>query len=257
MKELSTNTTKEDMVLAFIQVLDIETHMAEFFLESAAWNIESAVSIYLENAQGSQSSSSFEASQFQVGIDGKQLEMMGYMGKRARTEGTDDRRARYLGMDVFIHGLPDGWSAKVSRHRGEIYFVNNNTGHRQNAVPPGFADIPPENEDDVPMRGEKEGEGSTPGKGGGTDGNEFVFAPPQPPRMDMQMQPSADSINVFEASGPLNRSGDSLGGTGSAGSVASTTGNTVGGDFTDDNTINAVVDEGESRAFEGTEDEMT
>ena len=140
--------------------------------------------------------------------------------------------------------------------------MNNNTGHRQNAVPPGFADIPPENEDDVPMRGEKEGGGSTPGKGGGADGNEFVFAPPQPPNMDMQMQPSADgggadASNVFEASGPLDRSGDSLGGTGSAGSVASTTGNTVGGDFTDDNTINAVVDEGESRAFEGTEDEMT
>merc|ERR1711991_155684 len=159
MKELSTNTTKEDMVLAFIQVLDIETHMAEFFLESAAWNIESAVGIYLESSQGSQSGPSFEASQFHLDAQRKVPVAPDFSTKRART--SFDGEPRYLGLDVFIHGLPEGWSAKVSRHTGEIYFVNNATGNTQFAVPPGFADVSSDQEGTlVPMRSEREGGGN-------------------------------------------------------------------------------------------------
>lgn len=271
MKGLSTETTKEDMVLAFIQVLDIDTAMAEFFLESSGWDIEAAVSIYLENAGQSGvtgSSSSFVAAQFSAGMGDKQAV---HQGKRARAA---ERVPRYLPLDVFIHGLPDGWAAKVSRHSGEIYFIHTATGHRQNAVPPGFADIP-QDQQDVTMRDEKD-EADTgmvagsPDNGSGMTGG-FAFAPPPvPPSMSMEGDMAneaptggegvveAMSMNVFEASGPLNQSGDSLGGTGSAGSVASTTGadnNTVGGDTDDCNTEAAVYDDGESRALDGAEED--
>lgn len=262
MKELSTETTHEDMILAFIQVLDIDTNMAQFFLESSGWDIEAAVSIYLENAGGLPTGPNALVAQ-QHSVE--------HQGKKSRTE----RVPRYIAVDVFIHGLPDGWAAKVSRHSGEIYFIHSATGHRQNAVPPGFADIPLDQQD-MSVQGEGEGqkEGGaaantgTPGNGSGGQ-TAFAFAPPHPPGLELgggggpPIGPGlggTDGLNVFEVNGPLNQSGDSLGGTGSAGSVASTTGadnNTVGtgGDTDDCNTEAAVYDEGESRALDGTEDD--
>ena len=48
MKDLNCETSKEEALTAFMQVLEIDNSMAEFFLEGTAWNIEVAVMHYLE-----------------------------------------------------------------------------------------------------------------------------------------------------------------------------------------------------------------
>ena len=41
-------------------------------------------------------------------------------------------------------GLPEGWTARVSRRCGDIVFTHTESGHDQREVPPGFADAPAE-----------------------------------------------------------------------------------------------------------------
>lgn len=117
------NWSDSELMNTLMEVLDIDTSQAQFFLESAAYNVELAVSIYMEMQQSQyynmQSSSSFLLQQQQY--------------KKRSTRG-------YVGREVEIVGLPEGWTARVSRHSGEVYFINTETGHSQNAVPPGFAD---------------------------------------------------------------------------------------------------------------------
>lgn len=43
---LSTGASDEDLLEAFISVLDVEASMATFFLESAAWKLDAAVAIF-------------------------------------------------------------------------------------------------------------------------------------------------------------------------------------------------------------------
>lgn len=72
----------------------------------------------------------------------------------------------YKPREVIIEGLPEGWSARVSRHTGDIYFVNNATNAMQSSVPPGFADAdtPPEEVGDMQQ---DDGAGAAPAHGNG------------------------------------------------------------------------------------------
>lgn len=53
-----------------------------------------------------------------------------------RPKGTPMFRPR----EVVIEGLPAGWSARVSKHSGQVYFVDQSTGKTQYSVPTGYAD---------------------------------------------------------------------------------------------------------------------
>ena len=49
--------------------------------------------------------------------------------------------ARYVERNVEIEGLNPRWRARVDPFNGSIYFFDTLTGMRQQAVPPGFADL--------------------------------------------------------------------------------------------------------------------
>jgi len=132
MKDLKCETSKDEAVNAFMQVLDINGTMAEFFLDSAAWNIETAIMLYLDNMQQGQTSNQLLAQQFSAGTA---TFLSSSDTKRLRKEN------QYEAKEVYIHNLPKGWGARVSRHSGEIYFYHEESGKTQREVPPGFADL--------------------------------------------------------------------------------------------------------------------
>ena len=134
MKDLNCETSKEEALTAFMQVLEIDNSMAEFFLEAAAWNIEVAVMHYLESMQQGQSSSQLLAQQFSMGGVGAP--------ERSGSRKAMRREKRFVSRDVLIHDMPEGWGARVSSTSGEIYFYHIESGHSQREVPPGFADMP-------------------------------------------------------------------------------------------------------------------
>jgi hypothetical protein len=59
-------------------------------------------------------------------------------------------------------GLPDGWRASVSSLTGRIMFQNIETGLLQDHVPPGFADLPKESENENSMSASAEDNDSIP-----------------------------------------------------------------------------------------------
>jgi hypothetical protein len=119
----------DEMIMAFMSVLECSSQEASFFLESTVWNIEEAVTLYLDTQQRAD------------------------MGKKHKVDYAYAAKAHHVPVaveykrkQVFIQGLPDGWSAWVSRLNGGVFFVHDATGHTQTAVPPGFADIDVEND---------------------------------------------------------------------------------------------------------------
>jgi len=60
---------------------------------------------------------------------------------------------RYRPRQVAIEGLPKEWTARVSKHTGQVYFIHVATGGTQYSVPTGYADLPgsgsPENAIDL------------------------------------------------------------------------------------------------------------
>ena len=144
MDTLSTEASKDDMLTAFVTVLSVETCMAEFFLESSAWNLETAISLYMENSDHINVSHSGMNMNMNMNMNSSGI---GSMGNHPRIGSLSvDQRSRkkcknmqYKQMVVEIAGLPADWTAHVSRSGGEIYFRHND-GTTQFQVPPGFAD---------------------------------------------------------------------------------------------------------------------
>lgn len=115
MDSLSTSessSNKDEIVAAFIDVLNCTSDNAVFFLESAAWNIESAIHIWLESNQSSQFYDS-----------------------------SSQNKVRYSNRQIIIPDLPTDWIAQVHPIRGNVIFINKVTGLRQNEVPPGYAEL--------------------------------------------------------------------------------------------------------------------
>lgn len=120
MNTLSTQDSNNDKIVAFMSVLACPHVEAAFFLESADWSVEAAVTLWLESGIGS---------------------ALGDSHKRSRSiMQLDDNNHSYVHKKIFIQGLPEDWSAWVSAVSGHIYFTHNESGHRQSNVPPGFAD---------------------------------------------------------------------------------------------------------------------
>ena len=117
-----------EMLNVFMEVLDVENAVAQFYLESAGWDIQVAVSLCMESLHVSRP------------------QHHGHRGHSQKRRPMD-----YKPREVVIEGLPAGWTARVSRHSGDIYFVHNATNRSQSCVPPGFADAdpPPEQAGDM------------------------------------------------------------------------------------------------------------
>lgn len=130
MTSLGVNLSNEDKITAFISVLDIDSEYAQFFLESADWDIEAAVVVYLD---------SFREDGDINGL-GQIQAVVQQQGNGGRTNKRNTTRAVYSPRDVIIDGLPAGWMAKVHVKRGHVYFIHAESGYEQSEVPPGYAD---------------------------------------------------------------------------------------------------------------------
>jgi UBA-like domain len=129
MNTLSTQDSNNDKIVAFMSVLACPHVEAAFFLESADWSVEAAVTLWLESGIGT---------------------ALGDGHKRSRSIlPQDDSGHSYSHKQIFIQGLPEDWSAWVSAVSGHIYFTHNESGHRQSNVPPGFADCMHSRDDGV------------------------------------------------------------------------------------------------------------
>lgn len=130
---LSTNPDerKEKSIKAFIEVLGCSDNDASFYLESSAWDIETALSLWFENNPGIQSQSTYAS--YTLSSSGNAYNPVSVL-PMIRPEGG------WMKRDVVIEGLDPEWKATVSRTTGQIYFTHIATGVSQQCVPPGFAD---------------------------------------------------------------------------------------------------------------------
>lgn len=111
--------------MAFLEVLGCSDAEAAFYLESSAWNIQTAVELFLENNPHPATS----LGRFYSPIPA------------LTTIKSANTKYQWRERDVIIDGLPRDWVARVSAVDGTIYFIQTRTGHTQKNVPPGFADI--------------------------------------------------------------------------------------------------------------------
>eukprot|EP01031_Cornospumella_fuschlensis_P031421 gene31421-37979_t len=119
LNSMSTNEDNQSMLIAaFLEVLGCSSAEGEFYLESSAWDIQTAVSVYLENNPNPLTS--FSKPFYPINIK------------------------KYVDRDVHIPDLPSEWQARVSGVDGTMYFVHLPTNTRQIQVPPGYADAPVE-----------------------------------------------------------------------------------------------------------------
>jgi hypothetical protein len=132
LNKLTTTDSRDDLVNNFKTVFQCSDHEAQFFLESANWDITIAAGLCLESQN-----SLLSYHQFQLG-NGKRGAMGSYNQKpMPMRRGATRFRAR----SVVIDGLPPEWEAKVSRSSGHVYFIHTPTGVTQTEVPPGYADL--------------------------------------------------------------------------------------------------------------------
>ena len=185
---------KQQHIDAFIEVLECSSHEASFFLESASWNISTAVSLFLEEQQYSKRRAT-DVMRSTLTDQVTSLPVPPSFGP-IDTPCFDPK-------PVHIESLPENWSASVSPRSGRIVFFHAPSLSRQYMVPPGFAPLTPlignndhdhgcsmeesnyaENDDDIPClentfsddgseRGVEEGEDNN-GSDVAVDGGEPV-----------------------------------------------------------------------------------
>lgn len=138
MKDLTTAITSTDLkkndevVVAFISVLNCTSEEATFFLESAMWNIESAIHFWLDSDKGYINRRYNREDDF----NSKPSSSLDFRhSKNIKTE------IKYLEKRVTIPDLPADWTAWVRPDTGSIYFIHGPSSHEQSSVPPGYADV--------------------------------------------------------------------------------------------------------------------
>lgn len=164
-----------------MEVLSCPHHEAEFYMESTAWDIQTAVLLWLENNPAPESVSNRGMSLRSIANPYNPLYNLAAGGSTNASSiipttsavgaSSSSRRItkRWARREVKIEGLSDEWMAKVSAYEGVIYFVNRITGKSQRQVPRGFADVEDvliakkrrnqtENEGDAAMNEEGESE---------------------------------------------------------------------------------------------------
>ena len=137
---MEINIDKQQHLDAFIEVLECSLQEASFFLESASWNISTAVSLYLEEQQYSK----------RRATDVTNISSFNHFPSITSQDFIPNfdqlptSLHRYQPRSVIIEDLPHNWSAAVSPRSGKIVFINAVTNCRQYIVPPGFADRLPD-----------------------------------------------------------------------------------------------------------------
>eukprot|EP01035_Chromulina_nebulosa_P017397 gene17397-22946_t len=120
----SNSLNNEDKVIAFIQVLQCAYDEAYFYLESSAWDTETAVILWLDNHYNN---------------DRDRISSI-HNHNKINKYNSFIKPLEYEPIQVYIEGLDPKWIARVSKNSGKIYFTHIDTGVQQYCVPPGFAD---------------------------------------------------------------------------------------------------------------------
>ena len=130
---LATTESREELVHHFMTVLTCTQNEAEFFLESACWDIERAVIVCMDTiGQDRVEKHRLEAEQQAIAL--------AYRTTKQQRTGDDStqQQQQQRSLQVQIEGgLPLGWEARVSRTNGNVYFRNRITGAQQWNVPIG------------------------------------------------------------------------------------------------------------------------
>mmetsp|Transcript_18497 Transcript_18497/g.30832 ORF Transcript_18497/g.30832 Transcript_18497/m.30832 type:complete len:261 (+) Transcript_18497:166-948(+) len=148
LEHLDTSDSVDSLIAVFMEVLKCSREEAAFFLDSAGNDLSTAVSLYLEE-QAFVNRRRANTSSAPQHLPPTMLEY-------------DQSFRRYRQTPVQIAGLPEDWEASVCPFTGVILFEHLPTGMKQNQVPPGFADAPPE---PPPMSSSSSGFSSLPGAG--------------------------------------------------------------------------------------------
>ncbi len=146
-------------MLAFMMVLQVERIFAEFFLESADWQLNVAVGLWLENAQyvnpqaysepmadedesGMTEDDIQRQRHVQAGASTSEALSFGHEHKRIKMNAysnpsPDQHHINSIPKQITVAELPVEWLARISRTNGSVYFINTITKHTQYEWP-GF-----------------------------------------------------------------------------------------------------------------------
>lgn len=126
-----TQSNRDEIVAAFIQVLDCSSIEASFFLESALWNIEKAVHFWLDAAgNGKRRATDIHTYQGVGQRSSSHPNFPGFVGN-----------PMYKETKIDISDLPADWEARVSPSDGRIRFWYLPSGHSQSRIPRAFSNI--------------------------------------------------------------------------------------------------------------------
>ena len=119
------------LIAVFAEVLQCGEQEAGFFLETAQWDLASAINLCLESGV-----------QQQYTKKNRNNLANGSSSSSDRGDWVSRAPSKYLPIVVRIEGLPEDWMCKVNEYTGSLEFTHLESGHVQSCVPPFFADAP-------------------------------------------------------------------------------------------------------------------
>lgn len=134
-----TQSNRDEIVAAFISVLDCSSEEASFFLESALWNIEKAVHFWLDAAGNGKrrATDSTYPTYASRGVGPWSSSNAGFHSAPPPLIGSP----LYTQKKITIVDLPPEWEARVNPADGRIRFWHVASGHSQSRIPREFANI--------------------------------------------------------------------------------------------------------------------
>jgi hypothetical protein len=107
-----SSTSRQDSIVAFLMVLGCSDYEAQFYLESSDWDIQTAVSLYLENNPNSMTF-----------LDNNPIRAGTLQAKYFAEPATiNDSKCQWSDRIVKIVGLDPSWEARVNPYDGHIFF---------------------------------------------------------------------------------------------------------------------------------------
>ena len=134
----------------FADVLQCGEQEAMFYLETAQWDLVSAINLCLETGLSQQQQHQYAKKNRNEGAGSSSSDSYGCgfgsssssSNKIVNWVAFTSQPKKYLPLTVKIEGLPENWVCKVNEFTGALEFTHLDSGHVQSCVPPFFADAP-------------------------------------------------------------------------------------------------------------------
>jgi hypothetical protein len=123
-------------------VLNCSPSEAQFYLESSNWNVETAAMLWLENNPTRSYTASYSGNYLPALTFPTNAYPYPNNGLPSGYSGFTQAKSAPLfrSKQIYIPDLTEGWTARVSKSSGQVYFIHLATGTTQFSVPPGYAD---------------------------------------------------------------------------------------------------------------------